>query len=214
MPGDDEKWMLYLGHAVAVFRATGEIPRGESHPGGWLANQRRAAMSGKPWMTPERQALLDEHLPGWREAPAQPPNWSETAAAMQQHVRGAARLPRQNADTADERRLGIWLANQRVAHHSGELAAGRAALLNEHFPGWAGDGPRESAWERHARGVSEYLATTARWPNRRSADLDERRLGTWLKNRRDDHRIGRLSAERVAFLDELAPGWREPGGVG
>lgn len=213
VPGDDEKWVVYLRDAVAVFRATGLVPRGESHPGGWLGNQRRAARSGKPWMTTERQDLLDELLPGWRETPPPSLSWPQTAAKLHEHVEATGRLPRQNGETADERRLGIWLANQRVAHHSRQLDPARAAWLEAHFPGWAGAGPRESAWERRAQELGEYVVSTAWLPNRRSSDPTERRLGNWLKNRRRDYRTGRLSVARVALLDELAPGWSEPAGV-
>ena len=68
MATDDEKWLLYLEHAVA-FRANGSIPSGESHPGAWVSSQRRGARTGVRWMTPHRQVLLDESLPGWRESP-------------------------------------------------------------------------------------------------------------------------------------------------
>lgn len=213
MATDDEKWMLYLRQAVAVFHATGTIPRGESHPGGWRSAQRRAARSGQAWLTPYRQALLDEHLPSWRESPAQPQRtWREIAAEMRDHAQTAGRLPRQNGETADERWLGAWLTAQRVAHHSGELDAVRTAWLTANCPGWEGNGPRETAWERTAHELSAHVTRAGCWPNRRSSDAEERRLGTWLKNRRNDLRTGRLGPERVTLLHELAPGWQSPEG--
>jgi len=203
--------MLYLEHAVSAFRVSGAIPRGESHPGGWVAAQRRAARTGAVWMTPQRQMLLDANLPGWRESPALPQRGrTEITGALQEHVRTAGRLPRQNGDTADEQRLGAWLTSKRLAHHSGELDAELTAWLNANVPGWEGAGPRDAVWERTARELGAYVTDAGSWPNRRSSDADERRVATWLKNRRDDHHNGRLGAERIALLDQLAPGWQAP----
>ncbi|KGJ72065.1 hypothetical protein GY21_17850 [Cryobacterium roopkundense] len=203
--------MLYLGHAVSAFRASGSIPRGESHPGGWLAIQRRGARSGEPWMTLHRQMKLDESLPGWRESP-KPPQRSRTeiTVALQRHIQTTGRLPRQNGETADEQRLGAWLTAQRVAHHSGSLNAELTAWLNVTCPGWEGDGSRQTAWERTAGELGAYVRRTGCWPNRRSAAADERRLATWVKNRRNENRSDQISAERIALLDQLAPGWQDP----
>lgn len=208
--------MRYLTDAALILRATGEPPRGSRHPGPWVTAQRTAAKHHLSSMTAERQALLDEHLPGWRESPIQPlrVSWPESAAEVRVYVRETGRFPRQNGDTPDEARLGMWLANQRSARRSGELDSGvgraRAAWLTEHVRGWEGRGERDEVWEQTARELGVWLSTAevGRWPNRRSADADERRLGTWRKNRRDDRVAGRLSAERIALLDQLAPGWQ------
>ena len=209
MATDEDKWMLYLEHAVLAFRASGSIPRGESHPGGWLSAQRRAARTGEVWMTPHRQMLLDESLPGWRDSPSAPQrSRAEITSALQRHIQATGRLPRQNGDTADESRLGAWLTAKRVAHHSGELDAELTSWLNANCPEWEGDGSRETAWERTAGELGAYVTRSGCWPNRRSTVADERRLATWLKNRRNDRRTGVLGAERIALLEELAPGWQ------
>ncbi|MCI4659675.1 helicase associated domain-containing protein [Cryobacterium zhongshanensis] len=211
MATNDDKWMLYLEHAVAAFRVRGAIPRGESHPGGWVSAQRRAARTGTLWMTPQRQMLLDANLPGWRESPALPQRGrTEITAALQDHLLRTGRLPRQNGGTADEQRLGAWLTAKRLAHHSGELDAELTAWLNANIPGWEGAGPRDTVWERTARELGDHVTKAGSWPNRRSSDADERRVATWLKNRRDDHHNARLGAERIALLDHLAPGWQAP----
>lgn len=64
-----EKWMRYLSDAVFVFGLTGAVPRGAKHPGPWVGAQHAAVRSGRSWMTNDRQALLDEQIPGWRESP-------------------------------------------------------------------------------------------------------------------------------------------------
>lgn len=208
---NDDKWMLYLEHAVSAFRVSGAIPRGESHPGGWVSAQRRAARTGAAWMTPQRQRRLDANLPGWRDSPSLPQRGrTEITVALQHHLLTTGRLPRQNGDTADEQRLGAWLTAKRLAHHRGELDAGLTAWLNANVLGWEGSGSRDTAWERTARELAVHVKNTGFWPNRRSSDSDERRVATWLKNRRDDHHNGRLGAERIALLDQLAPGWQAP----
>jgi hypothetical protein len=202
--------MRYLSHAVLIFQTRGAIPRGGQHPGPWVGTQRAAALSGQEWMTPHRQALLDEHLPGWRAPASQSPQrvWAESAIELKLHVLETGRLPKQNGETADERRLGAWLTAQRGKHHRGELKPARTAWLTANVPLWNGQGPRDPKWQQTASEFGAWKAKVHRWPNRRSSDVDERRLATWAKNRREDHRAGRLSAERVELLNRLAPGWQ------
>ncbi|MCL2455282.1 MAG: helicase associated domain-containing protein [Micrococcales bacterium] len=67
---DDAGWTASFEVAVAFYKQYGRLPS-RSAPGGvWLARQRQA-MKGqsRSVMDPRRQALLDEHLPGWLSPP-------------------------------------------------------------------------------------------------------------------------------------------------
>lgn len=210
MARDESKWELYLAHAAEWLEMTGEIPRGEEHPGPWVQQQRSALRGGFSWLTPERIEKLDTSLPGWRNTP--PPRfreWTVSAVALRDFEGETQTLPRQSSDDLEERRLALWLSEQRVYLHRGELRRDRTAWLDEHVPEWRGRGPRGDVWRRNALELGDWVRQQGRFPSPRSDDADERRLGQWMKNRLDDLHAGRLRAERIALLDDAAPGWRE-----
>lgn len=118
-------------------------------------------------------------------------------------------LPRQTSDDFEERRLALWLSGQRTLLHRGELRRDRTDGLDEHVREWRGRGRRSDAWRRNALELGDWVRREGRFPSPRSADVAERRLGQWMKNRLDDPRAGRLTTERTALLDHAAPGWLE-----
>lgn len=135
-------------------------------------------------------------------------DWDESAKALLGFFKVDGRLPKQLSEDPDERRLEGWLSWQRTHRQRGTLRRDRVAWLDEHVPGWLGQGPRGDAWARNARELGEWVRSTGQFPRVRSEAADERRVGYWLKNRLADERAGRLTAERVALLNDVAPGWR------
>lgn len=45
-----------------------------------------------------------------------------------------------------------------------------------------------------------------RFPNKRSSDAEETRLGKWVARQRENYRKGKLTAERITALEEIE-GW-------
>ncbi|KQZ02700.1 hypothetical protein ASD19_13825 [Microbacterium sp. Root53] len=207
MARNESKWELYLAHAAEWFEMTGEIPRGEEHPGGWVQQQRSALRGGFSWLTPERIEKLDASLPGWRDKPSpRSREWIVSAAALCDFASEKQTLPPQTSDDLEERRLALWLSGQRAHLHRGELRRDRTEWLDEHVPEWRGRGRRSDAWRRNALELSDWVRREGRFPSPRSDDADERRLGQWMKNRLDDLRADKLTTGRIALLDDAAPG--------
>jgi len=93
---------------------------------------------------------------------------------------------------------------QRTLYKSEKLEAGRVTRL-EALPDWTWD-PYQAAWEKGFAVLTAYVAREghARVPH---AHIEsEYKLGTWIFNRRQDHKSGKLEAGRVAQLEAL-PGW-------
>ncbi len=199
-PDDYHKaWMVSLMNAVADFEDTGDYPRG--FDAGWLQRQRSADRRGLPWMTPERQTLLDQWLPGWRDSarPAGRP-WEDTAPRVAAFHAVHGRYPRQGI-AGEEGRLGQWLSNQRTASRKPRYPTENRQWLDEHLPGWNTRGGRTDAWEQTASELRAWRRKNKREPSRRSTDPEERRLGYWAKNRKADAKAGKLSAKQVRALD-------------
>jgi hypothetical protein len=63
---DDAGWVAWLDQAVAFYAQHGHLPPKRTPVGRWLARQRQTARGQRNiTMDPQRQALLDERLPGW-----------------------------------------------------------------------------------------------------------------------------------------------------
>jgi hypothetical protein len=67
-------------------------------------------------------------------------------------------------------------------------------------------------WATHAEQVGAFHRAHGRWPFRVADDTAEAKLGHWLSRNRAQARDGQfchlLVPERLARLDEVAPGWR------
>jgi len=98
---------------------------------------------------------------------------------------------------------GVWLATRRNEARTGRLSPERRAYLDQVLPGW--DAPSDKSDEHFFAKADEcavWVAEHGRLPKRTDTPW-----GTWLLNRRQDARIGRLSPERRAYLDQVLPGW-------
>lgn len=160
-------------------------------------------------MTAERQASLDKIAPGWRSfLPSLAPSWSERAQHLSQFHASEGRWPSQTALDKNERNLGKWLSLQRSLAHRGELSDTRRAALDQYLPGWD-PGSREEMWYQNAHRLAVFVRENSRWPSK-NGDGEERRLGSWLHNRRRDVVTGSgWTSERAEYLDRAVPGWNE-----
>jgi hypothetical protein len=209
---DHEQW-LERAASVEVFRKRhGRLPTpGDGPVGAWLSGQRSALHEGFSSITQGRQAVLDELAPGWRSFLPPPTElWPDKVEQLTSFRQAQSRWPSQSADTPAEKSLGVWLSTQRSKAHRGELPEWRRAVLERDAPGWDSTGSRADAWHRTADEVGEFLRIHGRLPSKRATGGEERRLGAWLHNRRQNERVGTgWTSERAAYLDQAAPGWNQ-----
>src|SRR5690606_17391767 len=129
--------------------------------------------------------------PGWREFLPMPGTpWSKRARPVSQFHETKGRWPSQTSSDDDERGLGVWLSNQRSQAHRNELPERRRAALDQHLPDWD-TGSREQAWRLSADALGAFVYKHNKWPSKSAANKEERQLGSWLHNRRQDARTGR-----------------------
>lgn len=210
MARDEATWELNLAHAVDWVRITGEMPQGHDIPAQWLALRRSELRPGVPSLTPERIEKLDRELPGWRETlPNRYREWTVVAQELRHFVNETDALPRQSSDYIEERRLGHWLNWERIYLRRGRHPRHRTAWLDKNVPEWRGCGPRTDRWMRTALEYGDWVRKERYLPSRGSDPQPERRLVLWMEQCRKEVRIGGLSVEQIAFLDDAVPGWRE-----
>lgn len=208
---DQEKWLERAGLVAEFVTRHRRLPRpGVGDVGAWLSSQRSDQHAGKLSMTPERQAFLDSVAADWREfLPPLTWTWPERAEHLSRFREAKGRWPSQTANDADERSLANWLSMQRTKAHRGRMSDAKRAALDRLGPEWD-RGSRADVWLRSADALGSFFREQGRWPSKSAADVGERRLGSWLHNRRQDARTGAgWTAERAAHLDSAAPGWND-----
>jgi len=111
-----------------------------------------------------------------------------------------------NSHVADDGfKLGAWVSSRRYERRAGTLSEQRIAELNALGVVW------DFHDDNYRIGVDNLRAYIAReghanMPNSYVTD-DKFALGTWVDNRRNERKTGRLSTERIAELDALGVVW-------
>ena len=139
-------------------------------------------------------------------------HWNSSKSFYETHNK----WPTTGTDDLEEKRLGIWVNNQRVVGK--KLAAGqKSAMTRERYeildtyPGWEWD-PLAIAWNNSWEAVKAFVETRNRWPFQTADDLEEKQLGIWMQAQRTQGKklvAGQKSAmtrERYEILDAY-PGW-------
>lgn len=130
----------------------------------------------------------------------------EFAAFIAEH----GRAPERRSANARERKLHIWMLNQRAARagrSTSTWSPQRQTYLDRLLPGW--DRNRHDTWHQHATGLATFVTAHGRLPQQRATDTQELRLWYWLRRQRDS-KIGCTASwttEREEYLGRHVPGW-------
>jgi hypothetical protein len=166
----------------------------------WSKQQRAKYHRGE--LAPHRVARL-EAVPGWSWSP-QEDAWERGFANLRAHVAEHGTAAVRRDQTRDDYSLGAWVGEQRHRYTRGTLDARRRVRL-ETMPDWTWD-PHAEAWERHFAALQEFVGRegNARVPTDHvEAGLS---LASWVIRHRQDHKAGRVPADRATRLAAL-PGW-------
>ena len=169
--------------------------------GSWVKTQRVAKGKGK--LSAERVAQLDELGFVWDPLDEM---WATAFQQLQQYkVEHGDVLVSQQFKTADGFPLGNWVKTQRVAKGKGKLSAERVAQLDE--LGFVWD-PLDEMWAAAFQQLQQYKVEHGDvLVSQRYKTADGFLLGRWVNKQRQAKGKGKLSAERVAQLDELGFVW-------
>jgi hypothetical protein len=166
----------------------------------WSKQQRARYIAGN--LDPDRAARLEE-LPGWSWRP-QEDAWEIGFAALLSHLNAGGDNAGPEGATPDGYPLRAWIAEQRARASEGTLEPRRRHRL-ETVPGWIWS-VHEDSWQRHYERLVTFVEREghARVPTDHvEAGLP---LASWVIRHRQDHKIGRVPAERAALLEAL-PRW-------
>ena len=196
------------GHARVMKDHREAFAGGEFGLGGWVGKQRSDYRVDA--LPADRVGTL-EAVSGWTWDPFED-DFQEGLRALKQFAdrEGHARVSREHREAIDgeDFRLATWMTARRRQFRQGTLSADRVAAL-EAVSGWTWD-PYEVDFQEHLRALQQFVDREGH--TRISRDYREAYAGEdfalsgWMLARRSEHRRGKLSADRVAALEDI-PGW-------
>jgi hypothetical protein len=180
----------------------------------WFTMQRVRLRSGN--MRADRADLLDQKLPHWRETSSRTDRFSTNLDAYLKFTSDNDRTPVSSADDEEERKLAIWMSNQKAQARRGEASPDSIATLDEKIPGW-NDWQRQKQtradnypdWDQNLDLLVKFLDDNGVKPVFECENGEERRLAAWLNNQRRMFRKGQMADDRVAKLEEAVPSWND-----
>jgi len=196
-----------LDELAAYVQAHGDVRVSQSyttpdgyHLGTWCAARRRDLQAGR--LTPERAKVLTDL--GLEAELPDPFEVGITELAEYVHAHGDALVPSSYAAPSDYN-LGKWCSHQRNDRKTGRLSTEGIARLDG--LGFVWDAV-QNKFDTGLAALRTYVATYGDALVKQGYRTpDGFALGTWCSERRTDHRLGRLSDERVATLEALGFAW-------
>lgn len=209
-------WHDRLNEVTEFVRKHGRNPSSsiteEAPLASWFTMQRVRLRSGN--MRADRAAILDERLPHWRDTKSRTSRFDDNLKAYVAFVNANGRYPVSTADNEDEKRLAIWMSNQKAQARRNEASAQTIAALDAAVPGWnewqrkpqnrSGHYPK---WDENLDLLAAFIKEKGVKPVFECDDAEERRLAAWLNNQRRMFRKGQLTPDRAAKLDGKVPDW-------
>ena len=163
----------------------------------WVVHQRK--LFGLNQLNEEQISLLNE-LPDWSWAPMQDA-WHNIYEVLLKYVKrtGTSEVPQDHVE--DEVSLGVWVNKQRGRHRRGVLETDRQTLLDS-LPGWTWS-PSDSRNESMFEAFSSFISRE-KHPNVPATHIEgEFKLGQWLTNARNRHRLGNIHPDLELRLSSI-----------
>ncbi len=211
--GLEEQWEYTRLEYMAFYQKHGKQPSQYSkHPdekrlGYWGANQRSIYQKGN--LSSERFTILNSS-PGWdwgkdRTEITPEEIWEQTRLEYITFYQNTGKRPTSRSDNPEERRLCTWCQYQRNTYKEGKLSAERIKLLAS-LPGWIWEKNKDDEWEKTYQRYTEFYQKYGKDPSARSKCPEEKQLGQWIINKRQDYKKGNLSPEHINILNNTI-GW-------
>jgi Fe-S cluster biosynthesis and repair protein YggX len=107
----------------------------------------------------------------------------------------------------EEKKLGLWLSNQKRALNGKGYGKMRRRLLEEHLPEWF-HYDQEKEWMENLIKCVEFYTKNKKTPSQTSKYKEEKTLAQWLSGQRTTlNGKGYMTDERRRLLEEHLPEW-------
>jgi hypothetical protein len=198
-----DQWILRLQQAVSFWAAHGDVPKQRDSAeagfiGKWILAQKRQYKEGN--LSREREQLLDEQLPVWRES--HDTRWEKNLDALVSFVSEHGVYPSARSEDEVTAAIGAWIGIQRSFLRDGKLLPERKAKLDASLAFW------EDLWKHTLNQVADYVTANGSMPSGGRKDKAEAALAQWVTRQRTMLRTGELLPEKEKELDRVLDSWR------
>jgi len=204
-PKDDtwEEWLELLNR-YTLSAGNCRVPQSylfeSKNLGRWVSKQRSRYRKGE--MESDRAKVL-ESIDGWTWEPDQE-SWDLAFSALIKfHNENGHALPPQTIDV-DGLQLGSWVSHQRMRYNAGKLSDHEVRKF-ESLTDWSWD-VLEDSWEGFYQLLQAFAERNGEANPPKAFEDNDLPLGAWVSRQRVLNKKGKLRADRIARLEELA-GW-------
>ena len=121
---------------------------------------------------------------------------------LKKFIKQNNRLPSQTAKNPDEKQLGTWCNNRRNDYKKNQLSPEKIKEL-ESIQQWSWD-PFEDQYQKSLQDLKKFIKQNNRLPSKEAKNPEEKQLGSWCQNRRQDYKKNQMSHERVQKLERIS----------
>ena len=129
--------------------------------------------------------------------------WDKNYYLVKKFTEKYNRLPSYYSKNIEEKKSGIWCANQRQNKRKNKLSKIKIKKLEE-LDGWFWD--KDDIWDENYYLVKKFTEKYNRIPSSESKNIEEKSLGYWCSRQRSYKRENKLSKIRIKKLKKL-DGW-------
>lgn len=135
--------------------------------------------------------------------------WNENYEALVKYIKQYQKFPCTYSEDPSVARLGRWIDRQKVyiKGKRGRILPHRKAKIEELISFISNISNTDSDWIEMYESVKGYYKENGVWPNRKSDNNDIAKMGRWCCTQRNRFKLGKISSERKAKLDELNFPW-------
>jgi superfamily II DNA or RNA helicase len=208
-------WSENCGVLVEFVKENGRLPQYrevycENAIGTWLWTQKQDFKDGK--MSVERIRLLDRIDPAWKPLTTEKRifrSWSENYEVLTLFVEEKGRLPECREEYMDFP-VGTWLGNQRRYFKTGKMSSDKIELLDQIDKCWkiGITEKNEENWVNTLEYCYQFYLENKRLPKCREK-YEGVNVGYWLSDQKKNFKNGKLSLERIEWLDQIDPSWKK-----
>ena len=203
----ERQWQTHLQEAkqFALEHGNLDVPKSQKSLYSWLTSQRNKKCKGK--LTAKQIAALEEIGMQWNTVDS----WTEYFAAAkkyaEQHpaVNGLLDIPSEYV-TEDGLKIGKWLCNQKERYKDGSLKAEQREQLEQIGVQWISQYDR--SWMQYYECLKRYVKKTGVCPSANYITEDGMKLGSWITDQRKKYGKGKLSKERIQWLEQIGFVWK------
>lgn len=170
----------------------------------WVNKQRMEYKKGS--LTEKRRLLLEALGMIWQPELLRRGTWDDYFKLLEHYTaEHDGEFSDSHFVTADGRKLGVWLSNQRANYHTGKLLPERKRQLEELGIIW---NVLEKEWLDHYAQAAQYYRRNGHLCLFSQRDGSApKQLGTWLTNQRKAYYNQKLPSRQIKLLENIGMIW-------